>query len=416
MYSLESLLLNSIYCIFPIFCYLFYVAYTKNVGEKEDKIMLDVALFSALYLNMKYGRDYFNIEPIILYNIPLLVAYLKERKLAILLMSLFIVYYYVEVLNFSHLLIIVEYLTYAFIYLGIKRKGLTNSYLINTFVLIKAAILSFQSFYLIDNNDHKLIIFIEIFVAISTFYILAHFILKLLNKCENIINLNINIKELEKEKQLRNSLFKITHEIKNPIAVCKGYLDMLDSNNKIQVDKYIGIIKQEINRTLTLMDGFLQLTKIKITKEILDINLLLDDVCCSMESLFKSNNIIKNANIPNDELYIIGDYNRLKQVFINIIKNAVEAMASDKIGIINISVKVNKKEIFISIEDNGIGMDKEVISKIGEAFYTTKNKGSGLGLFLSREIITAHQGKIVYSSNKDVGTKVIITLPNNYRI
>jgi len=416
MYSLESLILNSIYCIFPLLCYLFYVAYTKNIGEDEDKIILDLALFASLYLNMKYGRSYFSVEPFILYNIPLLVAYLKERKFAILLISTFIMYYYIDVLNFSLLLVITEYLIYAFIYLGIKRKGLTNSYLINSFVLIKAAILSFQSFYLINNSSNQLIIFLEIFIAISTFYVLANFILEVLNQCEKTIDLNINMKELERENQIKNSLFKITHEIKNPIAVCKGYLDMLDSNNKKQVDRYIPIVKQEINRTLILLDDFSQVTKIKIVKEILDINLLLDDVCCSMESLFKNNNIKINANIPNDELYIIGDYNRLKQVCINIIKNAIEAIPCDKDGIIDINIETYKKQILISIKDNGIGMDKETVNRMGEAFYTTKGKGSGLGIFLSMEIIAAHRGKIIYNSIKDFGTTVTIKLLNNYKV
>ncbi len=415
MYSVESLLVNSIYCIFPILCYLFYVAYTKNIGEQEDKLILEVTLFTSLYLNMKYGRNYFNVEPIILFNIPLLVAYLKERKVSILLISIFISYYYIDILHFSPLLIIIEYLIYAIMYLGIKRRGMTNAYLINTFVLIKAVFLSIQSFYLVPSNNSDLIIFIQIFIAIVTFYLLSYFILELLDQCENTINLNISMKELEKEKQLRKSLFKITHEIKNPIAVCKGYLDMFEPNNKKHNEKYIPIIKQEIDRTLMLMDDFLEVTKIKIKKEVIDINLLLDDVCASMSSLFKSHNIKTNIDIPNEELYIMGDYNRLKQVFINVIKNAVEAIPNDRKGLIDIMTIINKRILSIYIKDNGEGIDKDMLDKIGEAFYTTKGKGTGLGIFLSKEIIDGHQGEIIYSSTKGEGTIVIIKLPINYK-
>ena len=69
-------------------------------------------------------------------------------------------------------------------------------------------------------------------------------ILYLLQKAEDIVSIHMSLKEIEKEKQIRNSLFKITHEIKNPIAVCKGYLDMFDKNNNKHVDKFIPIINQ----------------------------------------------------------------------------------------------------------------------------------------------------------------------------
>jgi signal transduction histidine kinase len=388
----------------------------RNLGEKEDKIVLEIVLFSTLFLSIKYGRSYFNIEPVILYNIPLLVAYIKERKVSIFVISMFIIIYYIEVLKFSPILIVSEYLAYAVIYLGIKKKGLTNSYLINTFVIIKAGMLSFQTFYFMEHNPNNLLVLGDLFIAIITFYILSYLILALLNQCENTINLNISIKELEKEKQLKNSLFKITHEIKNPMAVCKGYLDMLDVNNKDHVEKYIPIIKQEIDRTLTLLDDFSEITKIKIKKEELDINLLVDDVANAMESLFKNNNIECKLNIPDTEIYLLGDYNRLKQVFMNIIKNAIEAIPNDKSGVIEISTKLDKKNIYVYIKDNGVGMDEEQLKKIEEAFYTTKNKGSGLGLFLSKEIIEAHDGKIIYDSIKDEGTTVTIKLPLNYKI
>ena len=119
-------------------------------------------------------------------------------------------------------------------------------------------------------------------------------------------------------------------------------------------------------------------------------------------------------NISNDELYMMGDYNRLKQVFINVIKNAIEAIPSDREGKITLSSKTTKKDIIICVKDNGIGIDADILDKIDEAFYTTKEKGTGLGLALSKEIINGHQGTVEYESNKDIGTNVKIRLPLNY--
>ena len=216
----------------------------------------------------------------------------------------------------------------------------------------------------------------------------------------------MNIKELEKEKQLRTSLFKITHEIKNPIAVCKSYLDMFDINNKDH-ERYIEILKEEMNKILLLLQDFLAMNKIKIEKEILDINLLLEDVVNQFEPVLKEKNIRFKYNICQDEIFVEGDYNRLNQVLINMIKNSIEAIENNGLIKINYEISDNFK---IIIEDNGIGITEDELEKIKEPFYTTKKNGTGLGVSLSIEIIKAHNGNIEYIPLKK-GTKVIIELP-----
>lgn len=237
-------------------------------------------------------------------------------------------------------------------------------------------------------------------------------ILYFLNKGEKIVDFNNSLYAIEKEKELRASLFKVTHEIKNPIAVCKGYLDMLDPNDQKKCIKYIPIIKGEINRTLVLMDDFLDYTKIKIEKEELDLVMLLEELDSALKPLFHERKIATNYNIPYEELYMEADYNRLKQVLINIFKNAVEAKdGSKEKSIIEVVVKDLGKDVSIKIKDNGIGMTKEDLDKVGQMFFTTKKKGTGLGTCLSKEIIKLHDGNITYSSKKNEWTEVNITLP-----
>ena len=88
---------------------------------------------------------------------------------------------------------------------------------------------------------------------------------------DGITNLHEMVSKLEKDNKLRDSLFKLSHEIKNPIAVCKGYLDMLNLENKDKSEKYIGIIKSEIDRSLNVMNDFMEYSKIKVNKEIFEI-------------------------------------------------------------------------------------------------------------------------------------------------
>ena len=253
---------------------------------------------------------------------------------------------------------------------------------------------------------------VYLFTILITLYIVTNLIVSIFAEGEKIVELRCDLDNIEHEKELRSSLFKVTHEIKNPIAVCKGYLDMIDINDKKKIRKYVPIIKDEIARTLVLMDDFLDYTKIKIEKDDMDIVMLLEDLEDYLEGLFKKNGIEATFDLPDEDIYIEADYNRLKQVFINILKNAIEAKDVNKgENKINVKLESDNKNMKIIIEDNGIGMDEDTLSKVSEMFFTTKNKGSGLGVSLSKEIILQHGGELVYNSVKGEGTRVIVTLP-----
>ena len=309
---------------------------------------------------------------------PLIFAFIKKRTFISIVITLIILTNYIEVNIYIHL---IEYLLYYLIYI-FYQKNILNLFLIINFIF---------NFNLITS---------------VIFTITTYLVIFLYKKGEDIIKLHMNLKELEKETQLRTSLFKITHEIKNPIAVCKSYLDMFDINNKDHV-RYIDILKEEMDKILLLLQDFLAMNKIKIKKEILDINLLLEDVIGQFELILKEKNIKFKYNICDDEVFIEGDYNRLNQVLINMIKNSIEAI--EKNGVISIDYKIDKN-FKIIIEDNGIGIPKEELEKIKEPFYTTKKNGTGLGVSLSIEIINAHNGKLDYEILKK-GTRVTIELP-----
>ena len=127
--------------------------------------------------------------------------------------------------------------------------------------------------------------------------------------------------------------------------------------------------------------------------------------------MFTKQNIKFIIEPLQEEIYINGDYNRLNQVLLNIIKNSIEAKDEKKQSYVKLYTKLNQKNIKIYIEDNGVGISKENMKKISEPFFTTKQNGTGLGVLLSKEIITAHDGKIEYKSKENTGTIVTITLP-----
>lgn len=411
----EGVILNCVYLLFPIAIYLIITAYTKYTDNKTRIIILDIALFSSLYLLFRYGDVIFPIYPMILFSIPLLIAYLKHRNITAILISVLLIMYYHNTVGISILLLTIEYVLYFLVYYfyNLKRK-VEPIYIISSFSIIKAFIMSFEMFLIFNPNSNIVINFVSIFSIMVLFAFIACLCLYFLNKGEEIIDLNDTIKELEKEKQLRQSLFKITHEIKNPIAVCKGYLDMIDYNNKEKLERYIPIIKDEISRTLILMDDFLDYTKVSIKKDDADLYMLLEDTRDITKPLFKKNNIRLDLEIPDDEIYLDLDYNRMKQVFVNVFKNSIEAKDKEKDNnYLRVDVSKKNGEVVIKIKDNGIGMDSKTLSRVDEMFYTTKDKGTGLGVALSKEIVKMHQGRMEYDSVKGKYTLVTITLPIN---
>ena len=228
---------------------------------------------------------------------------------------------------------------------------------------------------------------------------------------ERVIDVYGTIRVVEYEKEFRDSLFQVTHEIKNPIAVCKGYLDMMDVNNSRQVNKYIPIIKQEIDRTLTLMNDYLNLTKLTVNKSVIDISLLLDDVCNAVEALLIGKDIHFMFDIVDDEIFINGDYDRLKQVFINLVKNSVESIDSSKIGVIKLKMVVNKK-VVITLTDNGKGMDEKTLNELRKRIAGLESASDGgFGLSNVNQRLQYYFGEeygVFLESEENVGTEATI--------
>lgn len=412
MSYLEIILNNCIYLLCPISLYLIYITYRKNIQHEENNLAFEIALTSSLYFILRYGLPLHHNYPTMLFDIPLLLAFSKKKTELSIFISVVLIYYQTLFLHMAPGLLIIEYIIYFIGYLCLTKSKFSLVNLIHGFIIINSFFLTIKVFWFIAPNrsyyDNITYLVFLIFVIYVTSFIILYF----LNKGEKIVDFNNSLYAIEKEKELRASLFKVTHEIKNPIAVCKGYLDMLDPNDQKKCIKYIPIIKGEINRTLVLMDDFLDYTKIKIEKEELDLVMLLEELDSALKPLFHERKIATNYNIPYEELYMEADYNRLKQVLINIFKNAVEAKdGSKEKSIIEVVVKDLGKDVSIKIKDNGIGMTKEELDKVGQMFFTTKKKGTGLGTCLSKEIIKLHDGNITYSSKKNEWTEVNITLP-----
>lgn len=406
MILFRELLLNTILVIFPFLIYFVYTCYKNITNQKESDLLFDFSLITSLYLCLRLGNIDFNDKVLLFCNVPILIAYLKNREGMGILLSLFVILYCTVLLKLNCLILLLKYLLYFIAYHLYKKKNINDEYFIKIVALFQGFFISFEYFF---SHTGNILIFFELFLVILLFYTIPFIILYLYSLTDNISSMYMTVKELEHEKQIKESLFKITHEIKNPIAVCKGYLDMMDITDKEKTQKYLTIISQEINRCLDIMQDFMEFNKVKAKKEELDINFLLDDIYDGLKILADSKNIKLKYKSNNSEIYINGDYNRLKQVIVNIVKNSIEAI-SEK-GIIKMKGYEKNNKYYIEIEDNGSGMSEETLKKITEMFFTTKKCGTGLGVPLSNEIIKAHLGSLSYESKINSGTKAIIELP-----
>lgn len=386
----DSVLFLIILAIFPFTLYFLYLIYTKTLQIEKSRLILDFVIFSSFYLILKYNFNY--VVSLILINVPFIIAYYGNRKLSVFILSILSIYYYRIYFDINYVFLIAEYLIYYGIYQLDKEK------FFNIFIIIKFLILTI---FLIKTNY---IILLNVIL-----FIIIKFLLYSFKKIEQVISLHKSLEQTNENNKMYESLFKITHEIKNPIAVIKGYLDMYDENNE-KHKKYIPIIKSETNRVLVLLEDFLSINRIKINKDIIDISLLIEEVIISFEPLLKNRHI--KVNFEQDEIYIEADYDRLKQVFINLIKNSIEAINNN--GIIDIDIVPKNKYIYINVKDNGIGMKKEEIEKLNYPFYTTKQNGTGLGLYLSKEIIKKHDGTMSFESID--GMNIGIKLPYDARL
>ncbi|MGO4886537.1 ATP-binding protein [Anaerobacillus sp. MEB173] len=203
----------------------------------------------------------------------------------------------------------------------------------------------------------------------------------------------------------------VAHEIRNPLTSVKGFLQMMNESTSVNKD-YMTIVVSEINRVELIIQEFLSLAKPHHENLFESRNLAktLKDVT----DLLRTNAILDNVDITlvvqDDRTRIDCIESQLKQVVINLIQNAMEATGSN--GRIAVEMhNVNNETVCIRVIDNGCGIPKERLHRLGEPFYSTKEKGTGIGLMVCFKIIEQHNGSMTFFSDEGQGTIVEISLP-----
>ncbi|WP_270181555.1 PAS domain S-box protein [Alkalihalobacillus sp. CinArs1] len=203
----------------------------------------------------------------------------------------------------------------------------------------------------------------------------------------------------------------VAHEIRNPLTSLKGFTQILKSRLSDESDQeFIKIMMSELDRINMIVNEFMVLARPQaVSFEKANILDLIENVLTLIETQAILNNVQIYTRLINTAPSITCSENQIKQVLINVMKNAIEAMPDG--GEIVVSVYVDSKDIMIEVKDNGTGIPDHQLPHVGEPFYTTKKKGNGLGLMICRRIIQNHQGELTFESEEGIGTTVCIKLP-----
>lgn len=253
-------------------------------------------------------------------------------------------------------------------------------------------------------------------------------VIPLIDNEDNNIGTTVIIQDVSMDKYINEYLLQSTkmasvaevavgvaHEINNPLFVIQNYIELIkNKETDVLIIEKINKIEAELERIVSIVTNLLSFSKIKtIPGSVVNIKTIIEDTVLLLQHALNEKRIHLKKEFPSKEIFLQGDENKLKQLFMNLIMNSIDAVLDN--GLIEIKVKEQPEDRFVEIviEDNGSGIPEDVADKIFLPFYSTKisKKNTGLGLSISRHIVEAHKGTIVFTSIPGQLTRFIVRLP-----
>jgi len=232
------------------------------------------------------------------------------------------------------------------------------------------------------------------------------------------------IENLKRMDRMRTDFVaNVSHELKTPLTLIKGYIETLEDKtigDKEQTGKFVSIIKEHSDRLGNIVDDLLSLSELELSKDCLektefDLKELIDEISLGFGRALSEKKLTLNVDSQGDDFKIKADRDKIEQVFVNLIDNAIKYTKES--GTIELSLRQQNRMVIITVQDDGIGILKEHLGRVFERFYRVDKArsrelgGTGLGLGIAKHIVLVHNGKIDIESEPGKGTKVIVTLP-----
>ncbi|WP_409298954.1 ATP-binding protein [Peribacillus sp. SCS-26] len=416
MSIIKDFLLQLTCLILPIFIYFTFIT-EKVENEKKRKMIMTLMWGISIILCMSFPVDYGEGARLELRIIPLLFGILYGGiSHGVFLAGLIIccrLYSGVSLGFYNTVLVLLISLPVFFYY---QKKFMMSPK--NDRVKIAACLSLFYCtagltlFGLLRNFSWDTI---EVQVIHLIFVVaVTWFFTELYETIREIHQLRFELQNSEKLRVISELSSVFAHEIRNPMQVTRGFLQLLDEPDLPKEKKeYIQISIEELDRANEIIHEFLSFGKpLAEINERINAGRQLKRVVNIIQSYSLNHNVEIKIDI-NEDCWIYANPQKFNQSLINILKNAVESMPEG--GIIWVTCKTSGKEqIEIQIKDQGIGMTPKQMDRLGSPFYSLKEKGTGLGMMVSYQIIRSFKGKIKVKSEIGRGSEFIILLPSNH--
>ena len=234
----------------------------------------------------------------------------------------------------------------------------------------------------------------------------------------------VNRQFQEIDRQRAHFFNVVSHELRTPFTPIRGYIDLL-ANGAMgpltpKQQQAIDIVSINLKNALRLLDDLLDLSKLKsssisLSREIFSVQELLDEIVKIGRAFLENHAVNFETHIATDLPVIFGDKDRIRQIVLNLLNNAVKF--TDE-GSITLSAKIEQGMLVVSVKDTGVGLLPEEIPHVFNEFWQSKDIhgtgiGTGLGLAISKYLVEAHDGKIWLESEKDVGTTISFMIPTS---
>ncbi|MFC0558069.1 two-component system sensor histidine kinase NtrB [Halalkalibacter alkalisediminis] len=202
----------------------------------------------------------------------------------------------------------------------------------------------------------------------------------------------------------------VAHELRNPLSVIKGFLQLAKLTNDHQ--KYYDTIMSELNRMNGILEDFLSVSRRKLDRRLQSPANIMHSLTEIIKAECLLHDVEFHLKLTETDQQVHVNESMVKQVMLNLLRNSVEAYGESNTNrVLTIETKIENNQYVIEVHDNGKGMPESVLRQLGKPFFTTKARGTGIGIPLCKKIIEDHGGSFHIQSTYNVGTKVVITLP-----
>lgn len=412
----KDLLINFLFILLPLFLLqMFYLLKFVYQLEKIKDSLLTIVFMLSIGLCMLFPFSFNDDYSWDLRKIPFIIAILYGGpKNGVIVLSFLIITrfmiggedlgFYASVLIYTIMAVIISFMSRYFLKLQLLKKLWMSGLLI-----LLSAQITFFTCTIFANVNFTSSMWIMYFVINLAAILMATLLIEVIRMNSNTLE---KLRKAEKLEVVSHLAASISHEVRNPLTACKGFLQLSYQEEKSpEVKKYLDTAIQELDRASDIINDYLtfakpapeQMEKIFICQEV-------QNVVNILTPLANMNNIQLLVDLEGQEQsYILGDRKKLEQSLINIVKNGIESMQEG--GKLDIKTHYEYPLVRINIRDEGKGMTQNQMDRLGEPYFTTKENGTGLGMMVSYSLIKGMGGQINVDSSFGKWTSFSIEFP-----